>query len=164
MKTSGVPRPKDKANSLYNGFFRYSDRRMGLFVVDVIPLSGDTGKIIAAKLTLYSGDSEEYYCFITPEAYTSLKEWMDFHSSYGEKITGESRVMLNIWQATNIDYGARLGLATCPKKQKCSGIKRLLERALWEQGLRHPLSDGKKDTNGKQLMASASSIRLRLSK
>src|SRR5918994_7553846 len=131
MKTSGVPRPKDKGNSLYNGFFRYSDRRMGLFVVDVTPLSGDTGKIIAAKLTLYSGDSEEYYCFITPEAYTSLKEWMDFHSSYGEKITGESRVMRNIWQAT------------CPKKLKCSGIKRLLERALWEQGLRHPLSDGK---------------------
>jgi hypothetical protein len=72
--------------------------------------------------------------------------------------------MRNIWQATNIDYGARLGLATCPKKLKCSGIKRLLERALWEQGLRHPLSDGKKDTNRKQLMASASSIRLTLSK
>lgn len=55
MKTSGVPRPKDKANSLYNGFFRYSDRRMGLFAVAVTPLSGDTGKIIAAKLTVYFG-------------------------------------------------------------------------------------------------------------
>jgi hypothetical protein len=35
-----------------------------------------------------------------------------------------------------------LGLATCPKKLKSSGIKRLLERALWEQGLRQPLSKG----------------------
>ena len=110
MNTSGVPRPKDKANSLYNGFFRYSDRCMGLFAVDVTPLSGDTGKIIAAKVTVNSGDSEEYYCFTTPEAYTSLKEWMDFHSSYSEKITGESWVMRNIWQTTNIDYGARLSV------------------------------------------------------
>ena len=39
-------------------------------------------------------------------------------------------------------YGANLGLATCPIKLKSSGIKRLLERALWEQGLRHPLSKG----------------------
>ncbi len=29
-----------------------------------------------------------------------------------------------------------MGLATCPRKLKRSGIKRLLERALWEQGLR----------------------------
>ena len=41
-------------------------------------------------------------------------------------------------------YGANLGLATCPKKLKSSGIKRLLERALWEQGVRHPLQKGAK--------------------
>jgi hypothetical protein len=35
-----------------------------------------------------------------------------------------------------------LGLATYPKKLKSSGIKRLLERALWEQGIRHPLREG----------------------
>jgi hypothetical protein len=44
----------------------------------------------------------------------------------------------------NITYGANLGLATCPKKLKSSGIKRLVERALWEQGLRHPLAKGVK--------------------
>jgi hypothetical protein len=48
--------------------------------------------------------------------------------------------MRDIWQTTNIDYGAKLGLATCPKKLKSSGIKRLIERALWEQGLRQPLA------------------------
>ena len=77
-----------------------------------------------------AGESEEFLCFVTPEAYTSLKEWMDFRSSYGEKITGESWVMPDIWQTTNINYGARLGLATCPRKLKSSGIKRLLERAI----------------------------------
>ena len=48
---------------------------------------------------------------------------MDFRAGYGEKITGESWVMRDIWQTTNIDYGAKWGLATCPKKLKSSGIK-----------------------------------------
>lgn len=52
--------------------------------------------------------------------------------------------MRDIWQTTNVDYGTRSGLATYPKKFKSSGIKRLLERALIEQGVRHPLQNGAK--------------------
>jgi hypothetical protein len=44
----------------------------------VIPMSNNSGEIIAAKLIVYAGDREEYYAFITPEAYSSLKEWIDF--------------------------------------------------------------------------------------
>jgi integrase len=110
----------------------------------VKPISNDEGKIISAKLVVYSGDREEYYCFITPEAYTSLKEWMDFRASYGEKITGESWVMRDLWQTTNMNYSTKLGFATYPKKLKSSGIKRIIERALWEQGLRHTLANGAK--------------------
>ena len=110
----------------------------------VIPMTNSSGEIIAAKLIVYAGDREEYFTFITPEAYVSLKEWMDFRTSYGEIITGESWLMRDIWQTTNVDYGAKWGLATNPKKLKSSGIKRLLERALWEQGIRQPLKDGEK--------------------
>ena len=108
------------------------------------PVSNDERKLIAAKLVVYSGDSEEYYCFITPEAYTSLKEWMDFRASYGENITGQSWVMRDLWQTTNMNYNTKLGFATCPKKLKSSGIKRIIERALWEQGLRSSLPNGVK--------------------
>jgi hypothetical protein len=108
----------------------------------VRPLFNENGEIIAAKLTVYAGDVEEYYSFITPEAYGSLKEWMDFRGSYGERIASESWLMRDIWQTTNIHYGAKLGLATFPKRLKSSGIKRLLERALWEQGIRQPLKNG----------------------
>jgi hypothetical protein len=108
------------------------------------PITKENTEIIAAKLCVYAGDIEEYYTFITAEAYNSLKEWMDFRASYGEKITGSSWIMRDLWQTTNMNYGARWGLATSPKKLKSSGIKRLLERAIWEQGIRQPLTEGVK--------------------
>jgi hypothetical protein len=42
----------------------------------VTPLTNQNGEVIAAKLLVYPGDHEQYYTFITPEAYTSLKEWI----------------------------------------------------------------------------------------
>jgi integrase len=110
----------------------------------VTPMLNENEEIIAAKLCIYAGDIEQYYTFITTEAYGALKDWMDFRASYGEKISGNSWLMRDIWQTTNIDYGAKWGLATNPKKLKSSGIKRLLERSLWEQGIRQPLKDGEK--------------------
>jgi hypothetical protein len=108
----------------------------------VTPLTNQNEEVIAAKLLVYPGDHEQYYTFITPEAYTALKEWMDFRTQYGEKINGDSWVMRDLWQTTNMNYGAKFGLATFPKKLKSSGIKRLIEHALWEQGIRHRLAPG----------------------
>ena len=32
------------------------------------------GKIVAAKIIVYAGDNEEYFSFITPEAYYELEK------------------------------------------------------------------------------------------
>jgi hypothetical protein len=110
----------------------------------VSPINNEKGDVIAAKLLVYANEPEEYYTFITPEAYSAFKDWMDFRDSYGEKITGDSWLMRDLWQTTNMNYGAKWGLATNPKKLQSIAIKRLLDRALWEQGIRHTLPAGVK--------------------
>jgi hypothetical protein len=89
----------------------------------ITPLSNNSGEIIAAKIIVYPGDAEEYYCFITPEAYTSIKDWIDYRAERGEKITGDSSVLRDLWQTTEMNYGAKFGVATYPKRLRSSGIK-----------------------------------------
>lgn len=104
----------------------------------------DNGEVIAARLIVYAGESEEYYTFITPEAFNELDGWMNFRSSHGEKISGESWLMRDIWQTTNLTYGANYGLVTIPQRLDSKGINKILYRALWSQGLRTKLAEGQK--------------------
>jgi len=108
----------------------------------VTPIKNEKGKMIAAKIIVYAGDIEEYYSFVTPEAYNCLSEWMDFRASFGENITPDSWLMRDLWQITNSDKGKKNGLAEYPKKLKSSGVKSIIERALHEQGLRATLPAG----------------------
>lgn len=113
----------------------------------IIPIQNEqqqaAGQIIAAaKMIVYADEPEQYYTFITPEAYSALKEWIDFRQLHGEKITGESWLMRDLWQTTNVVYGAKRALATNPKQLSVAAIKKLLNRAIWEQNLRQPLQKG----------------------
>jgi len=99
------------------------------------------GKVVAAKVVVYAGEDEEYFTFISPEAWHMLNDWIKYRESSGESINNDSWVMRDLWD-TKVPQGR--GLAQHPKKLASLGIKRLMERAIWAQGLRKKLETGKK--------------------
>jgi hypothetical protein len=67
------------------------------------PIKKD-GKIVAAKVIVYARDDEEYFSFITPEAYHQLESWMDYRQESGEKIDGNSWLMGQLWNTKDGHY------------------------------------------------------------
>jgi hypothetical protein len=102
------------------------------------------GTIVAAKVLIYAGESEEYFTFITPEAYKYLKEWMECRISYGEKISDDSFIFRDMWQTTDSNTRNMPRHALNPKRISTFAVKRMIERAIWAQGLRKPLQHGAK--------------------
>jgi hypothetical protein len=101
--------------------------------------------LIAANMVVYAGDKEQYLSFLTPEAYSELKKWMEFRKDSGEDIIGKSWVMRDLWNTRECSRRrGPVGLANRPVRLKSSGIKRLMEDALWSQGIRRPLESGKR--------------------
>lgn len=109
----------------------------------IVPVKKED-KMLAAKVIVYAEERDQYYSFITPEAYQALQDWMDFRSSYGERINGDSWVMRDLWKTTNITYGAKLGYAKTPVKFQSSGIRNLIAKALFQQNVRPLLKEGQK--------------------
>ena len=159
----GMPRARSASNDRaptieeIRALLNYPDRRMRPIICtmvssgirlgawdylrwgDVEPIfKGDT--IIAAKLVVYRGDAEEYFTFITPEAYDTLKAWMRHREQAGERVNKNSWLMRDLWNAEHYHHA----FISHPKPLKSSGIKRLMERALWAQGIRKPLEEGSK--------------------
>jgi len=100
-------------------------------------------KIIAAKIVVYQGDPEEYFSFITPEAFFELEKWMSYRQECGEIITQESWILRNIWDR-NKGAKRKPGIINKPRRLQAQGVKRIMETALWTQGLRHKLEPGKR--------------------
>jgi hypothetical protein len=98
-------------------------------------------EVAAARIIVYAGEDEEYFTFISKEAFQGLKDWMKYREESGELIDENSWLMRDLWD-TSIPQVR--GFATKPKKLASSGIKRLIERANWAQGLRKKLENGKK--------------------
>ena len=92
------------------------------------------GKIITAKIKVYPGDDEEYYSFITPEAYYHLEKWMIYRAECGENIDEKSWVMRQLWNTKEGRY--HHGTIKDGAKLQPSGVKRLVEDSLWTQGIR----------------------------
>lgn len=107
---------------------------------NIRPIEQD-GKIVAARMVVYDGEDDAYITFITQSTYRELAEWIMYREKAGEKITGNSWVMRDLWD-TQVKISR--GLASVPKQLTAIGVKRLMERAIWAQGLRNELPAGKK--------------------
>lgn len=101
---------------------------------NVIPIEKE-GSTVAAKLIVYYQEPEQYSTYISPEAYSSLKNYMEFRELHGEKITGESWLIRDQWQKMSKTHGHRIGQATLPKKLDSEGIRRLIYDAWKIQGV-----------------------------
>src|SRR6478609_3312545 len=104
------------------------------------PIERD-GEIVAAKIIVYAEEDEEYFSYISKEALDSLQSWLRYREESGEILDDDSWLMRDLWD-TRVAEGR--GFVTKPKKLASSGIKRLIERAIWAQGLRKKLQNGKK--------------------
>jgi hypothetical protein len=114
---------------------------MRLFALGNIKPIEQDDKIVAARVLVYANEDDSYITFITSSAYLELVEWMKYREESGEIINDDSWVMRDLW-----DTQAKVskGLITIPKKLTSVGVKRLMERAIWAQGLRKELEAGKK--------------------
>jgi integrase len=109
---------------------------------NIIPIKrGEDNVVVAAKIIVYAGEEDEYFSFMTPEAYQALADWMEYREKCGEIITKDSWLMRDLWDVSK-PYGK--GLVTRPKKLASLGVKRLMEKAIWAQVLRKKLENGKK--------------------
>ncbi len=68
---------------------------------------------------------------------------MDYRSFSGETIGEDIWIMRDLWDTR---VAKDRGLVTLPKKLTSIGIKKLINRAIWAQGLRKKLEKGKKRT------------------
>jgi integrase len=135
------------------------------------PKRNEKGELLAAKVTAYNEDGDQYFCFITVETYTELEEWMRYRAQSGEKITGNSPVMRDLWRTVdkkkeeeeeevssdgNGDKkgrhrkGGRFGIVTVPRPMTEENIEKRLNRALKAQGLRGDLPEGERRHEVKQ--------------
>jgi len=106
----------------------------------VSPIEKD-GEIVAARLRVYAEEEDEYVTFISLEAWNELSKWIKYRQDSGEVVTSDSWLMRNLWDVTT-PKGA--GFVSAPLQLKPDGIKRLMERAIWAQGLRKKLAPNKK--------------------
>ncbi len=88
-------------------------------------------------MLVYAGEPEEYFLFITPEAYDALKAYMDFRALWGEQITEESWLIRDYFRTADVKRKStrigRTGVASKPEILTSKSMNRMLLRALYDK-------------------------------
>ena len=71
--------------------------------------------IVAAKMIIYEGEDEEYFTFISKEAFLALNEWIQYRQKSGEMIDENSWLMRDLWDTGALKEAK--GLVTKPKSR-----------------------------------------------
>lgn len=106
---------------------------------DITPIK-EGERVKAAKLRVYPGDKEEYYTFISGEAYRAIEEYIQYRALAGERIGANSPVLRDLFHPDRVGRGE----PHLPKRLASNGVKRLIEDALKGTGLRGKLPEGKR--------------------
>jgi hypothetical protein len=57
------------------------------------------GEVVAAKMIVYAEEDEQYFTFISSEAWREVNRWVRYREQSGEYISSESWVMRDLWDA-----------------------------------------------------------------
>lgn len=109
----------------------------GLDIRHLAPIERD-GKIVAARLTVYSGEPEEYVAFATPEAYFAIQEYLSYRQKAGEKIFPESPLIRDKFEPETRRkrlFGEQVGISR-PKRCTPELVRHYFNRLFVDYGFR----------------------------
>ena len=65
-------------------------------------------------MIIYEGEDEEYFTFISQEAFLALNDWIQYRQKSGEMIDEYSWLMRDLWDTGALKEGK--GFVTKPKR------------------------------------------------
>jgi hypothetical protein len=84
------------------------------------------------KITIYAGeDNDEYYTFCTPEATKEIDRYLDFRKRHGEKITGDSFLLVK-----QFNVNSRVKIQFTGEQYGKQSLRIILEDYIRNSGLR----------------------------
>ena len=120
-----------------------SGGRVGMFDYlsygDISPIV-EKGEVVAAKIRIYAGCEEEYFSFITPQAFYAVEEYISFRKEHGENVTAKSPVLRDLFKPDHLGRGK----VDQPVQFGSDTVRHLVSDALKASGIRKKLESGKR--------------------